>query len=411
MDSIKVPARHDERLTLPTNQSIASAYRWVILLLCWGALLFTFVDRLAWGSVAASVGSSLGLPVGALGVFVTAFYAGYVLSNVAGGVVVDLFGPRRIIALSLLLLGVCTFLFGHTTSVAYGLATQGLMGLVSGCDYAACVKLITAWFDLKHRGRAMGLMMTATSLAVVITNAIVPKMLAATGWSQIYALLGIATSIFAMLCFVILRDGSIVQLGNRQRLNLKKLLGNRNLALLALAGFGGMWGTWGFVFWGNALMTKRYGISPTHAGFVMVLVGIGAVVSKPIIGLLSDWMGGRRKALISACFCGFSILLLVFGMLERESQFHLIAPLLGIAAFAWSPLIALMIAETAGISLSGSATGVTNGIWQLANVAVPLVVGTVFQFTHSFPIAFGTLAAGPLLAAGCMCFVNEAVRT
>src|SRR5258706_16097956 len=63
-----------------------SAYRWVILLVTWAAFLLSFIDRLAWGNVAVSVGASLGMSIAALGVFVTAFYVGYVTPNAIGGV-------------------------------------------------------------------------------------------------------------------------------------------------------------------------------------------------------------------------------------------------------------------------------------------------------------------------------------
>ena len=67
------------RATTPSN------YRWVVLLFAWGALLLTFVDRIAWSNLAIPVGNSLAMAVGALGVFVTAFYSGYVLSNFGWG--------------------------------------------------------------------------------------------------------------------------------------------------------------------------------------------------------------------------------------------------------------------------------------------------------------------------------------
>jgi nitrate/nitrite transporter NarK len=66
-----------------------------------------------------------------------------------------------------------------------------------------------------------------------------------------------------------------------------------------------------------------------------------------------------------------------------------------------------MVAEIAGAKLVGSATGMTNAFWQLGNVIVPLVVGVVYQSTHSFGTAFVALAAGPLFATLVMFAVRE----
>ena len=390
--------------------SKTTAYRWLCLAFAWGALLLTFIDRLAWGNLAVPVGHALGMPLGALGVFVTAFYVGYVVSNAAGGIATDLLGPRRALALSLLPLGVCTFFFGHVRSVPAGIALQVLMGLAAGCDYAACVKLTTTWFDLKSRGRAVGLLMTATSLAVVLTNAIIPKLLEIQSWTRIYEQLGIVTALFGLCCFAVVRDGPLSRSKVLQTLALHQLLKNRDVLLLALAGFGSMWGTWGFTFWANALMIKGYGLSAVAAGAITVLFGIGAIVSKPLVGLLSDWLGGRRKLLVMICLFGFTVSLLVFGRMHNVEQFRVIAPLLGVAAFAYSPMLAVMIAEVAGPSVAGSATGLTNAFWQLGSVIVPLVLGAVFQSTHSFFAAFLALSAGPAIALLCMLPVREIRR-
>ncbi len=388
----------------------ASRYRWVVLLFAWSALLMTFVDRIAWSNLAIPVGNSLGMAVGALGVFVTAFYTGYVLSNFGGGVATDLLGPRRTLVLSMLPLGVSTFVFGHITSVVTGLVVQALMGLAAGCDYSACVKLVSTWFDVRSRGRAMGLLMTATSLALMVSNLLVPALLKIQNWNQVYQDLGVATVVLGVICFLVVRDGPAVPSLGRQGFNLRALVQNKDLVLLAVSGFGAMWGTWGFAFWANSLMVKGHGFTLATAASITFMFSIGAVVSKPLIGLLSDWMGGRRKMLVMLCFISFTVLLLVFGMLQGEAQFRLVAPLLGVAAFAYSPLTAALVTEIAGKSLAGSATGATNAFWQLGSVTVPLVVGAVFQSTGSFFAAFATLAAGPLLAAIGLGFVREIKR-
>jgi sugar phosphate permease len=387
-----------------------SRYRWLALLFAWGALLLTFVDRLAWGNLAVSVGETLGLQIAALGSFVTAFYVGYVASNLGGGFLTDFLGPRKTLALSLLPLGACTFLFGHVTSVPMGLLVQVLMGLAAGCDYSACIKLVTAWFDLRERGRAMGILMTATSLAVVLTNFIVPRLLAIAPWGDIYQDLGLVTALFGGVCLVVVRDGPGTSKQPGEALKLAAIFKNRDLLLLALAGFGAMWGTWGFTNWANALMVKGHGFTTATAGSITVLFGLGAIVSKPLIGLLSDGLGGRRKVLVMACFVAFTLLLLLFGSLHDEQSFRLVAPLLGVAAFAYSPLTAAMVAEIAGRGVTGSATGATNAFWQLGSVVVPLVVGAVFQSSHSFMAAFVTLALGPLCAAIGLIFVREVKR-
>ncbi|RDV00333.1 MFS transporter [Trinickia dinghuensis] len=408
MEALDTSMRNEAASNQPVVKT--TAYRWLVLAFAWGALLLTFVDRLAWGNLAVPVGHALGMSLGALGIFVTAFYVGYVVSNVAGGIGTDLLGPRRTLALSLVPLGIGCLFFGHVSSLLAGIVVQILMGLAAGCDYSACVKLTTTWFDVKARGRAIGLLMTATSLAVVLTNAIVPKLLQAQSWTRVYEQLGLVTALFGLCCFFVVRDGPLLKKASVGKLDLRSLVRNRDLLLLAFAGFGSMWGTWGFAFWANALMMKGYGLSGVTAGTITVLFGIGAIVSKPLIGLVSDWLGGRCKLLVMICLFGFAASLLTFGRLHTVEQFRLIAPLLGVFAFAYSPLLAVMVAQAAGPSLAGSATGGTNAFWQLGSVVVPLAVGAVFASTHSFFVAFLALSAGPASAFLCMIPIHDTNR-
>jgi len=153
-------------------------------------------------------------------------------------------------------------------------------------------------------------------------------------------------------------------------------------------------------------MVRGHGLSAVEAGFVMSLVGVAAMLGKPLIGFLSDWCG-RPKWLAIGILTIFAVMLLVFGTLSDKLAFQIAAPLLGIGAFVYSPLLAVMVAEAAGAALAGSATGLTAGFWQLGSVIVPLVVGFVFQSTGPFMAALAILAAGPALGVLCMLFVQE----
>jgi len=305
-------------------------YRSIVLLIAWLSFLISFIDRLTWANVAVSAGASLGLSVAELGVFVTAFYAGYVICNGLGGIASDRVGGRLTLAVSMLTLGVCTFLFGFTKSIFMGIVLQALMGLAAGADYASCVKLIVNCFDCGTRGRAMGILLIASSLGVTVTNAIVPTLAGSLGWQRVYHVLGVITLVVGILAFVLLRDRPPGQQAVATATPpIGPLLRDRNVILLGLTGFAAFWGTWGFTFWANALMVRGHGLSAVEAGFVMTLVGIAAILGKPIIGFLSDWWG-RPKWLTIGILTLFTVMLLVFGTLTEKTAFQLAAPLLGI---------------------------------------------------------------------------------
>jgi sugar phosphate permease len=121
-----------------------TAYRWVVLLLCWASFTMTSVDRSTWGPASAAVGEALGVPLAGLGGFATAYYVGYVVSNAFGGVLADRLGGRIVMSGSLFAAGGFMVLFGSSPSAGAGLGLQALIGVFAGADYAAGVKLVTA---------------------------------------------------------------------------------------------------------------------------------------------------------------------------------------------------------------------------------------------------------------------------
>ncbi|MFJ8815775.1 MFS transporter [Amycolatopsis thermoflava] len=375
-------------------------------MLSWAAFTMTSVDRSTWGPASVAVGEHLGVSLAGLGVFATGYYVGYVISNAAGGVLTDWLGARVVMGASLFLAGGFMILFGETDSVPVGIAFQAAVGIFAGCDYSAGVKLIAQWFTPKDRGFAMGVFMTATSLGTVIANAVVPRLLESAGWQASYHVFGGASMVIAVLCLLLVRTRT-EDAAERAVPDLRPLARSRDLWLLGLAGFGGLWGTYGFITWSNALMVKGSGLTGVQAGGVVAIFGIAAIAAKPCIGFVSDLLGGRRKALTVVVLGAFVVALLVFGTRDSLTGFLWVAPFLGVAAYVYSPLMVAMIPRIAGVGLAGSAAGATNAFWQLGSTVVPVVLGAVFQATHSFFAAFATLAAGPLVGALLMLGVRE----
>jgi ACS family glucarate transporter-like MFS transporter len=393
---------------ISVDGSLRAGYRWLVLSFAWALFALSYVDRLAWANVSSPAGHSLGISVSALGVFATAFGVGYLFGNAIAGVTADRIGPRRILMASIVPLGVFTALFSSTTNIVSGLAFQAMMGLCAGTIFICGVKLITSWFPPVGRTTAMGIFMTGTSCGVVATNYIVPFTLQLVGWRGVYEILGGITVALGLAVYFVVRDGpKPTRAPKTTSLALRELFKNKNLWWLTLAGIGGPWGTWGFVLWANILLVSRFHLTPIDAGKVVGSFGVGAIIAKPLIGMISDALGGVRKPLAIAALLLFGISLITFGHLSKVDDFYWFAPILGVLAFVYSPLLNTMIAEVGGAGLSGSATGFTQIINTAVSAVQPIAVGFVYFETNSFFWAFGTLAIGPLLGAMALMAVQE----
>lgn len=386
-----------------------SRRRWVVLLLCWASLTMTSVDRSTWGPASLQAGEALGVSLAGLGAFATAYYVGYVLSNIGGGMLGDRIGSRVVLSGSLFTAGGFMVAFGYVPSAGAGIAVQALIGLCAGADFAAGVKLIASWFPDRERGLAMGVFTMASSLGTMIANMVVPRLIQVYDWRTSYHLFGVVSMVLALVCLALLRE----RRGPApvRPPPLRDLLRRRDLLLIGLAGFGGLWGTYGFVVWSNTLMVTGHGIDPVAAGTVVVVFAAAGAAGKPVIGLATDLAGRGRKRPAVAVMIAFAGCLLVFGGLETQPAFLAMAAFAGLGAYLYTPLLVAMVPSLSGTALAGSAAGAMNALAQLGSVAVPVVVGAVYQMSGSFTAAFSTLAAGPLAGAVALSFVREAARS
>ncbi|MER7010247.1 MFS transporter [Saccharopolyspora sp. NPDC000359] len=399
--------------TARTGARARRPYRWLVLLACWASFTLTSIDRSTWGPASVFVGEGLAVPIASLGAFATAYYIGYVVSNALGGIGTDRFGGRAMLSISLLGAGGFMTLFGSTTSAAVGIAVQAVVGLFAGADYSAGVRLIASWFKPSELGLPMGIFTTATSLGTAIANAVVPALIARHGWEASYHLFGVISMVLAVVLFFVLKPGPLLDEARGTRAAARKsgfgaMARNRNLVLTCLAGFGAFWGLYGFVVWANALMIKGYQVSPATAGFVVAIFAVSAVVVKPVVGFVADrYLGGARRMPIVVILGLFALALVAFGNLSSPTAFLWLAPVLGAAAYGWSPLIVALVPRLVPAAVTGAASGFANATWQLGSVVVPVVVGAVFSATGSFNAAFLTLAAGPVLGLLIMLAVRE----
>lgn len=382
-----------------------------VLFVVWSAFLLSFVDRLTWPPIIPLASKDLGITAAQAGGYMTAFYIGYVITQLPGGYLTDRFGYRRVLMASFLVMGTFTAAMGLVENYTAGFLLRILAGMGSGAVFSAGVRAIFDWFRQNSRTTAMGFFMTASSLGVSVVNLFVPSVSQHFGWHTAFYVAGLFPIIGFLIAFFLLKERTPQTEGNvaKRRFfhDLKRLLSNRNFLLLGLSGFFAMWATWGTATWANSYMNQELNLTLVEAGYIMSLFGIASILCKPLIGILSDYIGGKHKLLLILLLGLFGPILIAFGMNQSRSLIYPLAILLGIASYIYSPIMSTMIGETVDKDLVGTATGFVNTIWQFGSLLSPVVVGTVIDATRNFFFGFLTLAIGPMLGTIAILFVKE----
>ena len=276
----------------------AGRYRWVILILTVGCFLFTFITRFAWPPLIPVVVPVLGMQMTQAGAFMSAFYIGYVITQVPAGVLADRFGVRAILGASLVIEGLATFAMGSMTSFDAGFWLRVLTGLGAGAVYAGCTRALMQWFPARERGTAFGVLLAAPSGGIVLSNYIVPALNSAVGWQGAFRAIGLATVVVGVLVFLLIRASGEVLGSGSMFGGFRVIFGSKDLILTALAGFCLMWVELGTATWANTYIKNQLGYTVQAAGLVMVFYGIGGVLAPLVSGFISDRIGQRKNILI-----------------------------------------------------------------------------------------------------------------
>ncbi|OGL16117.1 MAG: hypothetical protein A3G97_10590, partial [Candidatus Rokubacteria bacterium RIFCSPLOWO2_12_FULL_69_21] len=125
------------------------------------------------------------------------------------GRLADRWGPRRVLALALLVLGTGTILSSYVQSLWHVYVASGILMAVGagGAGLATAASVAARWFE-SHRGLVIGLLGGAMSAGQLVVVPLAMGLTVSYGWRQSYFWLGVA--LFALilpLSIWLVRDG------------------------------------------------------------------------------------------------------------------------------------------------------------------------------------------------------------
>jgi MFS family permease len=391
-----------------------SRYRWVILGVCLLGFMQVHIHRVGFAPLIPTFMGDLGITYAAAATIMTAYFWTYALVQVPVGVLADRLGPRRmmLVFLSLLVAGVVAFPLSR--DYTQSLVTRGLIGLGAAGIWLPGLRLIHEWFPPQERGRATGLFSAGGGIGGTTALVLVPVLAEHFGWRWGYAMtLAPLLTAFALI-YVFVRPGPLAERRSPAAASrgtaavLKDVLGVAALWPINVAVLFSYGAFIGLVTFLPAFLVRQEGLTPGHAGLVTGLITAGTVVSWPLAGFISDWMGRRKVIyLFSQGMCVLSCL-----------AFALLVPGSGLAGAALVALFTglmlgglvtpfVMVVELFPADLIGTASGVVNTFCFVGSLLIPVLVGKILDMSDSFPAAFTACAAFEALALASAAFTRE----
>lgn len=384
-------------------------------------LMYTiaYIDRTNFSIAMPSLQKEFGLDSGDTGIAAGIFFVGYVLFQMPGGYIAQVWSAKRFIFWSLLVWGVFATLCGFAQSYEQLLVCRFLLGVGEGGVWPATVVLLSRWFAPEERARANGFWVICQPVAIILSSPFSGYLIDYYNWRVMFIVQGTLPLIFAGIWWWAVEDRPEQANWAREETPLPAvpapgagLEGQRwdflwlpavwRLVAMDLAF---ACGAYGMLMW---LPSTIRSLGLTNNLMIGLLSGfpyLFAIAGSIYNSRRSDRLKERRWHVAVPCLVAGVCLILGFLAGERWPALGLLLICLTAAGIyaAIGPMWALMTevvpARTAGLSL-----GLINGAANLGGLAGPYVVGATRDAAASFLPGFLFLS-GALITAGLITLV------
>ena len=387
--------------------------RWAVLALIMAAQVMANVGPLGIPSIAPLIREDLGLSVTQAGSFLSAYYIGPVLISLPAGWLADRWGVRGAMILGQGLIAIGLF----AAAVAPGFSFLVVILVLAGAGYGVLNPTTTkagmAWFPPHQRATVVGLKQIGLPGGGALGALLMPPLALAFGWRVAVAFSAAMVGGLALLTWALYRDlPDPVSTGPaRARTGFWAVLTNRDLWLVGISTliFAGVQ----TVFLSFLVLYLRdvVELPLVIAAKYLVAAQVSGVAGRVLFGLLSDRLfGGQRRIVLAIAGLGSIACALVLSGITPGAGPGLLVPLaagVGFFGVGWNGVQHTLMAELAGPRAAGTAVGLGLAISSLGVAVCPPVFGLVVERVGGYGFAWGTLAAGMVVALLLLIPVRE----
>lgn len=363
------------------------------------------------------IGKELGLSYTEIGMVISFQYIASTISNVPGGMLVDMVGRKGLLmALSLFWVGFPYLFMNFSNTYWMLLLCTSLVGIGNNLWHPTAIPTLAQRYPERK-----GFVLSIHGMGANVGDALAPlaagSLLALLTWRQVVVINIIPGILMALIILILLRnlqmgpkkkkDKDAAEAASKQKdgqnlkeytSGLKQLFKNRSLVFISTSSaFRSMTQ--------NALLTflplylaHELGFSPLWVGAGMFLLQMGGFIAAPISGHLSDKWG--RKKILSASMAMTAIILVLLAIMGKSPLFIVFIAVLGFFLYAVRPVMQAWLMETSPKKMAGTSVGILFGMQSLGQAISPMIGGMIsdkFGLFSAFYFVAGTIVIANLL--------------
>lgn len=365
----------------------------------------------------------------AVGLFSGYFYYAYISMQIPVGILVDKFGPKRLLVVSVLICSLSVLIFSNTGSINIGYLSRLLMGFGAAFAFVGTLKLISLWFSPQRFALLAGITQAMGMLGAMIGQGPMSSLYHSIGWRECMHGLGIFFILLCLFIFVVVKDENkyldqhdVSSSDTVQILPaLKSVFTNTQSWLNCL--FVGLMYAPSACFgeqWGAPFLSTSQNISITAAGQETGIMFIGLAIGCPVLGWISDYLKKRVLIMrISVAICLVLLTAVIYGNLNTAWA----TLILFIYGFFNSGIVVsyAMASEINSRQYTGIALGISNMASVIIGAIMIPIVGWLLDHLwsgeiqngvhvfdiHAYKLAFLALPIGFILAFAVTFFQKD----
>ena len=179
--------------------------RWMFVVIALSYVI-SYFHRPTLAVVGPELVSGLGLTPPDIGLVGSAYFMAYAAGCVPFGYVVDRFGPRKTLLISILLSALGTVLFASSSSLAPLALGRAVTGFGMSAVAVAAMKIFATWYRKDQFATCSGALLAVGNMGALLSTAPLMLLVSAMGWREAFWVIGLYTLAVSLISYVVIRD-------------------------------------------------------------------------------------------------------------------------------------------------------------------------------------------------------------
>ncbi len=266
--------------------------------------VYAFVHRVAPSVMTEDLMRDFAVGGSALGVLSAMYFYAYVALQIPVGMLIDRFGPRRLMSGALLVCACASFGMATSETLLAASISRFLIGGSVAFAFVGTLTLLTFWFDSHRFATYAGILQSAGMLGAMLGQAPLRIAVEALSWRGATIMLAVVGLTLAALAYTLIPRRPVKErstaANETENAGVGSILKQRRNWLCALVGFGMAAPMLGFAaLWAVPWLSTVHGLDQTQSAGIASTVFLGWLAGAPVCGWLSEIIGRRIPVLLA----------------------------------------------------------------------------------------------------------------